>query len=554
MSTSSGPNFGITPFQEPKYGIDLAGRLFNRYSGEPIPDTEPVFILRAQDRQALPTLQYYLRLIGVETHRRAVEIRIEQFGNWKKKNGVKTPDTIITESFRAIQTQPPPDSNVANSEEPEKPTQSYDDEVLGILRDKMKEKMKQSDPRGAEQYLGLLSHWEQRLKEKLKNPGEVCTAGEISSGEIAGTVTPCCGYRYTHEGRECGPIFWNPLNKVVQCHACGQAFYADCVLRPEKPTVVEPMGDKVDRVIDRAVARSTGANLNDDGGAQGPAPGHVLPLADQALQLCHALDKLPTDATTDGVKRSAAALFERIHRQTIHVNMPIPPAYIQQSAAWKEEIEKAIDAVKRGKIAWRQRMGFVRQAIHENEQSAERTLCAERLLDAPNYNPRGILIRLQEAASWLDVDMQNYRKPRTMPTEGEAQQPGPTVPEHVRMTKQWRKELDEVIQAARKGCVWWQDAARIINEIVSVPCGPSQRERQNACNRLRSAGDYSYTTGNPETVPLVVIDLITEAYMWLGMDLKAYDAAHPGSAPNPYPHSKDPTSPIVDKTDGGARL
>lgn len=41
---------------------------------------------------------------------------------------------------------------------------------------------------------------------------------------------------------------------------------------------------------------------------------------------------------------------------------------------------------------------------------------------------------------------------------------------------------------------------------------------------------------------------ITEAIMWLGMDLKAQNT------PNPYPHSKDPTSPIIDPTADGLKL
>ena len=33
---------------------------------------------------------------------------------------------------------------------------------------------------------------------------------------------PCCGYEV--ERGMFGPVFWNPYNKVVQCHACGMIY------------------------------------------------------------------------------------------------------------------------------------------------------------------------------------------------------------------------------------------------------------------------------------------------------------------------------------------
>lgn len=36
-------------------------------------------------------------------------------------------------------------------------------------------------------------------------------------------ITPCCGYDCT---REVNPIVFNPYNKVVQCHNCGQVYEA----------------------------------------------------------------------------------------------------------------------------------------------------------------------------------------------------------------------------------------------------------------------------------------------------------------------------------------
>jgi hypothetical protein len=35
-------------------------------------------------------------------------------------------------------------------------------------------------------------------------------------------ATPCCNYKFPEHVP--GPIYWNPFNRVVQCHNCGQAF------------------------------------------------------------------------------------------------------------------------------------------------------------------------------------------------------------------------------------------------------------------------------------------------------------------------------------------
>ena len=44
------------------------------------------------------------------------------------------------------------------------------------------------------------------------------------------------------------------------------------------------------------------------------------------------------------------------------------------------------------------------------------------------------------------------------------------------------------------------------------------------------------------------ITKIQEGIMWLGMDLKAQDA------PNPYPNSYNPDSPVIDPTADGLKL
>ncbi len=51
----------------------------------------------------------------------------------------------------------------------------------------------------------------------------------------------------------------------------------------------------------------------------------------------------------------------------------------------------------------------------------------------------------------------------------------------------------------------------------------------------------------------ITITKLQEAVMWLGMDLKAINDES-GGAENPYPHSKDPSNTIIDKTADGLKL
>ena len=46
----------------------------------------------------------------------------------------------------------------------------------------------------------------------------------------------------------------------------------------------------------------------------------------------------------------------------------------------------------------------------------------------------------------------------------------------------------------------------------------------------------------------LAITKLQECIMWLGMDLKRL------GGPNPYPHSYDPTSPVIDPTAEGLKL
>ena len=83
--------------QEPKYKAE-GGRIFNRSSGEQIPDEEPVFILRARDTTAIPTLlHYYLAHLASQNtaHAESVLRRVHDFQQFltNHPDRMKYPDT-----------------------------------------------------------------------------------------------------------------------------------------------------------------------------------------------------------------------------------------------------------------------------------------------------------------------------------------------------------------------------------------------------------------------------------------------------------------------------
>ncbi len=44
-------------------------------------------------------------------------------------------------------------------------------------------------------------------------------------------TTTCCGYVYDEPNGY--PVFWNPFNMVVQCHACGHVYVPEPPNPPE---------------------------------------------------------------------------------------------------------------------------------------------------------------------------------------------------------------------------------------------------------------------------------------------------------------------------------
>jgi hypothetical protein len=81
---------------ERKYKIDKdTGRLVSRAEGVPVPEDEPLFILRAQDRNALPMLMAYHAICQDLNHQGNVIKSINDFDEFRKKypDRMKEPDS-----------------------------------------------------------------------------------------------------------------------------------------------------------------------------------------------------------------------------------------------------------------------------------------------------------------------------------------------------------------------------------------------------------------------------------------------------------------------------
>ena len=73
----------------------LDGRIVNRDCDTPIPDDEPIFLLRAKDRLAIRALTAYFSAIEDPEHARAVAARLEDFKRFSREHPerMKDPDT-----------------------------------------------------------------------------------------------------------------------------------------------------------------------------------------------------------------------------------------------------------------------------------------------------------------------------------------------------------------------------------------------------------------------------------------------------------------------------
>lgn len=86
--------FGLPYAQETKYTFGAGGRLKNRYTGQVIPDDEPVFVLRARDVHARQAIAHYVSLLSDSRHVSEVGQRLAAFHEFAKDHAerMKVPD------------------------------------------------------------------------------------------------------------------------------------------------------------------------------------------------------------------------------------------------------------------------------------------------------------------------------------------------------------------------------------------------------------------------------------------------------------------------------
>ncbi len=84
--------------QDPKYVV-VDGKICNKATKIPIPDDEPIFILRAKDMRAMAGLVNYYNACKNPEHRLAVSSRIVDFNEYSLRHGesMKEPDTETQE-------------------------------------------------------------------------------------------------------------------------------------------------------------------------------------------------------------------------------------------------------------------------------------------------------------------------------------------------------------------------------------------------------------------------------------------------------------------------
>ena len=84
---------GKSDMRERKYKIE-DNKLVRRSDGVPVPEDEPLFILRAQDRNALSTIMAYHMICGNIQHQAFIKKSIDDFADFRNRfpERMKEPD------------------------------------------------------------------------------------------------------------------------------------------------------------------------------------------------------------------------------------------------------------------------------------------------------------------------------------------------------------------------------------------------------------------------------------------------------------------------------
>lgn len=89
--------------QDPKYGISDDGKICNIATGKPIPDDEPIFILRAKDHSSVSLLETYADRQLNKKHIAAVTSRISDFMSYAANNPKKMKDADSVFPYPSIE-------------------------------------------------------------------------------------------------------------------------------------------------------------------------------------------------------------------------------------------------------------------------------------------------------------------------------------------------------------------------------------------------------------------------------------------------------------------
>lgn len=111
METTTGTFAARHAFQlDGKYAVNEKGQVYNRVSGEVVPQEEPLFMLRARDILALGTLSdYAVRAVNdncTDIHLEGIDATIRQFEKFRRQfsERMKQPGNSRGKPIRATQT------------------------------------------------------------------------------------------------------------------------------------------------------------------------------------------------------------------------------------------------------------------------------------------------------------------------------------------------------------------------------------------------------------------------------------------------------------------
>ena len=109
----------------------------------------------------------------------------------------------------------------------------------------------------------------------------------------------------------------------------------------------------------------------------------------------------------------------------------------------------------------------------------------------------------------------------------ETQQP---TPQEVYDTKEYRKDLDSILQRIKRG---------------------STLDKDNIDSTGKPARQLGFRSSRERSI---AITKVQEAIMWLGVDLKVMNEEGIEGCENPYPQSFNPESPVIEPTADGLKL